>query len=655
MNRPLQHLPTAVCLIGCSLLHQAVAAPNISALGQPKDYSVSLGANVTHSVSATTANPPLTYQWRFNDSPLPEATTRQWAVLNAQPEHAGGYSVVVTDSTGSVTSRAARLEVDPTFTKITTGPLATDPNRAQSATWADFDNDNDMDLLLPGLGEGRTAYYRNDGGGVFTRLTDTTKLPFLAVRQAGLAPCGDFNNDGFMDFVLYLWDPWNPDALSQQTSVYWGHGDSTFSKGPSLEPHWAWNTVVLDFDQDGFLDLFLGRDSNKVPLLLRGDGKGGFVKQTADAVGPLLDPGWEPRGMAFADYDDDGLLDVFAAYSNSSPKTNLLFRGVGGGRFERVIHSAVRHTGFRPMSAAWGDINNDGRLDLLVANHKTPDGVERAIGIYVNRGEGTFEDVTTSAFPANPAGFTGFISLADYDNDGYLDAYTVGVHPRLVLHNQGDGTFRLITSGSLVNDPMNGGVAPWMDFDNDGFVDLYLANYESTPVAPGYLYRNNGNANHWLKLKPVGTTSNRMGAGAKFRVKTIVDGRVVWQRRDISAGDPWNGSHLNAHFGLGKATHAVTVRVEWPSGIVQELTDVAADQSLTVVEPARIWLACTIVPAGIQVRCHGLAQVAYELQVSDDLKTWGFVGTMTSPTGTSEHLIPRTSASGASFYRAVAK
>ena len=98
MNRPLQHLPTAVCLIGCSLLHQAVAAPNISALGQPKDYSVSLGANVTHSVSATTANPPLTYQWRFNDSPLPEATTRQWAVLNAQPEHAGGYSVVVTDT-----------------------------------------------------------------------------------------------------------------------------------------------------------------------------------------------------------------------------------------------------------------------------------------------------------------------------------------------------------------------------------------------------------------------------------------------------------------------------------------------------------------------------------------------------------------------------
>lgn len=333
---------------------------------------------------------------------------------------------------------------------------------------------------------------------------------------------------------------------------------------------------------------------------------------------------------------------------------------MGVGRFERVIGSAVRHTGVRPIAGAWGDINNDGRLDLLVANHRTPDGIDRSLGIYVNLGDGEFQDVTTTALSDNPPSFKGFVTLMDYDNDGYLDAFAAGIHPNVLLHNNGDGTFTRITSGSVVNDPFHGGVGTWADHDGDGFLDHYAPNVradtdEPASLLPAYLYRGSGNANHWLKVKTVGTTSNRMGAGAKIRVQTIIGGQAMWQRRDISAGDAWNGSHLDAHFGLGKATEATLVRVEWPSGIVQVLTGIAADQSLTVVEPALIRLASRTVPAGIQVQCFGVANGTYDLQVSDDLELWRTIQSLTSATGTSEYLIPSAQASGAVFYRAIAK
>ena len=123
------------------------------------------------------------------------------------------------------------------------------------------------------------------------------------------------------------------------------------------------------------------------------------------------------------------------------------------------------------------------------------------------------------------------------------------------------------------------------DYDRDGFLDLFVANWSNQN---NWLFRNKGNANGWLTVKCIGTASNRSAIGAKVRAKATIGGKTFWQLREISNGDGRSNGTLTAHFGLGDATIIDTLRIEWPSGIVQELHDVAAKQSLTVTEPARL-------------------------------------------------------------------
>jgi hypothetical protein len=150
-----------------------------------------------------------------------------------------------------------------------------------------------------------------------------------------------------------------------------------------------------------------------------------------------------------------------------------------------------------------------------------------------------------------------------------------------LYHNNGDGTFTKITAGAVVEDVNDSNTVAWGDYDNDGFLDLFVANWNNQNNC---LYHNNGNTNHWLKVKCVGTRSNRSGIGAKVRVKAVMGGKDVWQVREISGGDGLGTQSLDAHFGLGQAAVVDTVRVEWPSGQVQELANVTVNQLLVVTE-----------------------------------------------------------------------
>ena len=142
----------------------------------------------------------------------------------------------------------------------------------------------------------------------------------------------------------------------------------------------------------------------------------------------------------------------------------------------------------------------------------------------------------------------------------------------------------------------------WFDYDNDGFLDAYVMNGDDDVSiwTVNQLFHNDGNANSWLTVKPLGTVSNRDGAGAKVRVLATYAGAARWQRRDISGGTTSNGNHRYAHFGLGDATNVTTLRIEWPSGIVQELKDVTPNQILTIQEPARL---VPLGPREFQIRC----------------------------------------------------
>jgi hypothetical protein len=152
-----------------------------------------------------------------------------------------------------------------------------------------------------------------------------------------------------------------------------------------------------------------------------------------------------------------------------------------------------------------------------------------------------------------------------------------------LYHNNGDGTFTAVSLGSLTSDVGTCWSCGWADYDNDGFLDLFVANGGGQNL----LYRNNGNSNGWVKVRCVGSVSNRSAIGAKVRVKAFYRGASRWQLREIFGGDGCgNIQPLLAHFGLGDATNIDTIRIEWPSGIAQELYNLAPRQSLTITEPA---------------------------------------------------------------------
>ena len=395
------------------------------------------------------------------------------------------------------------------------------------------------------------------------------------------------------------------------------------------------------------LDLYFTSSASARNRLLQNLGGRAFQEMTTGETGDLIAYGTF-GGACWADYDDDGWVDVYAPHLSGNRQ--FLFRNQGG-RFLQV-QDAIPETGLRPLAGAWGDYDNDEDLDLVVACF----GGESVV--YRNLGAGKFE---LAQVGVTITGEYNSASWADYDNDGHLDLFMTWGNAQMnaLFRNNGNGTFTRITTGSLVTDRAIDNAASynglWFDANNDGFLDLYVSNGNDAATArtANYFYRNTPNGNHWLQVRLVGTTSNPQGIGAKVRARASIGGRVPWQRRDITAGDASNGNQLCAHFGLGDATNVMTLRIEWPSGTVQELTDVAANQMLTILEPHRPVMNGAFGPDGsFQIEVTTENGLNYELQASEDLGSWTTTETYTG-TGEVIRLAPIAPAEQHRFYRVV--
>ena len=241
----------------------------------------------------------------------------------------------------------------------------------------------------------------------------------------------------------------------------------------------------------------------------------------------------------------------------------------------------------------------------------------------------------------------------DFDNDGDLDLFVPYYSSTNVMFiNNGDGTFSFVDIGSPIRDGINDQSAVWVDYDNDGFLDLFVASGENNP-SPNLLYRNNlpvtGNRNHWLKVQLVGTTSNRSGIGARIRVRAVIHDQEVSQLRQIDSNGIYSmGTEFVAHFGLGDAAHAEVLRIEWPSGTVQEMHDVSANQMLTVTEPA-YWM--TMRSPGIIQICSRRGEICV-VKGSSDLIHWTTLGMATNTTGKMEFVDPEAEEWRQRFYKA---
>jgi hypothetical protein len=611
-----------------------VAQPII--IRQPAKQSVSLGANVRFQISATTTNPPILYQWRLSGFNIDGYTNSVLNITNVTKFDAGQYDAVLTDASGSVTSQIAFLEVDLTFTKITTGAIVTDATPSASCAWGDFNNDGYEDLFVGGGGAGpvpaRSLLYLNNRDGTFTRITNGVLGQLNRISLS--ATCVDFDNDGWLDLLVVNHNGTN--------TLFHNNGDGTWGAASIVSAvQNSFSGSSADYDNDGFVDLLLIGEGSDSGHLYHNNGNGTFT----EAIGRLPHlPSSNGQG-AWADYDGDGFPDLFLSASTA----NLLYRNQGNGFFTQVPLPGAK-PGFGNLGA-WADYDNDGYLDLLVTDWVV------GTQLYHNTGNGIFTLVTNVAFTLDKQG-SGAFAWGDYDNDGYLDLFIGNAGSNGVsrlYHNNGDGTFTRILTGSIVNDLQNAGdpaAVAWADYDNDGYLDLFIANgFWMARNTDNFLYHNNGNSNNWIKFKLVGSISNRAAIGAKIRVKATIAGKTFWQLREISTGDGFDGNSLIAHFGLGDATTVDTVRIEWPSRIVQEFHNVPAKRFLTVTEPTRLEPEVNVTNGIVQLKIKSWPGLAYEVQASSNLQNWTSLGKATNIAGILQANDPAALASGQRFYR----
>ncbi len=548
--------------------------------------------------------------------------------------------------------------VDPTFTMITSGPIVSDVGNAMCHTWGDYDNDGFIDLVVANgiwntLG-GATApktnlfLYHSNGDGTFTRITNSPMTTLKA--DANAAAFGDYDNDGFLDLLVAI------RGIKPNLILWHNNGDGAFTQ--MTNSPLATDQVIdcfgvswVDCNNDGLLDAFVtaylqGAAGND--HLYRNNGDGTFTSLNAAEAGSIVTDQSGTVAPAWTDYDNDGWPDLVVPIDvTGTSVSDILYRNLGQGTFSRVADGIIGRQGGPSMSGSWGDYDNDGWPDLFV----TSDSGGRS-HLYHNLQNGQFEEVTAGPL-VHDTGWHSYTGCwGDYDNDGFLDLYVAKIGHSFLYHNNGDGTFTTVTTGSIATDTGNCATSSWVDYDNDGFLDLFVGHGSAGGGQISRLYHNNGNAHAWPVVKPVGTKSNRSVIGAKVRVLATYAGAARTQLREIGCTESWKGPNLEAHFGLGDATNVTTLRIEWPSGTVQELQNVAPKQSLTIWEPPALQAAVREDGACV-LTMTAEPNRSWRIEGSSDLKTWQNLATVNNPVATGVYTDHGLSDMICRFYRIV--
>ncbi len=506
----------------------------------------------------------------------------------------------------------------------------------------DYDNDGWPDIFLvngtrlegfpkagvpstPGVGvmgwkgqEPTSHLYRNNHDGTFADVTQKAGVGLVGWGQGVCA--GDYDNDGFVDLFVTFW---GHDVLLHN------NGDGTFTDVTRKAGLWhddvRWSTgcSFLDYDRDGHLDLFISHyvdfDPEHTPEpgssaaclwkgmpvlcgprglkgthseLYHNNGNGTFT-DVSEASGVAKTDAYYCLTALTGDFDNDGWPDIYVA-CDSTP--NLLFHNNHDGTFtETAIEAGVAFNDAGREQAGMGadaiDYDGEGWLDIIKTSFS-----DDTATLYHNNHDGTFTDVTATAGLARNSQFLGWGTLfVDVDNDGWPDLFMANGHiypevdskgvnntfrERKILYwNEHNGRFRDISldSGAGITTPFNSHGVAAADFDNDGSVGILVNNSHDRPS----LLKNLGDHGNWILLKLEGTKSNRDAIGARVTVR-VGDHT---QMQEVRSGSGYiSQSDFRLHFGLGKATKADAIEIRWPSGLVQRLENVAANQIVKIRE-----------------------------------------------------------------------
>ena len=490
-----------------------------------------------------------------------------------------------------------RGEAQP-FTRITdpANPIVMDAGSSgfNGASWIDFNNDGRLDLFV-----NRGFLYRNDGGGNFTRIT-THGIGVGQIQSQGSGNSwADFDNDGRVDCYY----------SGGTSQLYHNTGTEIFSPvrtGAVADTFAArgWACAWADYDNDGYVDLIVTNPAGFVSTgpspnhLFHNNGPPDYTFTSIDTG--VVVTGLAPYTVAtWADYDNDGDMDLFIGSGPATgvPAPDYLYRNMltetGTAYFVRITTPPIATDLVDGQVWNWIDYDNDGDLDAFLTNYSgNGGGVGRPNNLYRNDGNGVFTRMTAAQVGSivSDADFSLANVWGDFDNDGDLDVFvTNGTgSPVRYYKNNGDGTFARVDTGIVVTGTARHCGITCGDYDSDGDLDLFI---DGPGTARG-LYRNDlPPGNGWINLKLTGVQSNRSAIGAKVRAKAHINGVDVWQRRDVSAQNSFNGQNmLNVHFGFGNAAIMDSLVVTWPRGLNQTFTNVTLNHFYTLTEGGGIIL-----------------------------------------------------------------
>lgn len=467
------------------------------------------------------------------------------------------------------------------FTPVSIPDMTAHVAFSTGGSWVDFDGDGDLDLyvVVAFSGNNDNVLYRNDGGDTFVRVTGVPVAQDTA--DTVCSSWADVDNDGDLDaYVTALGS--RGGRLYERTGGSWVvNGSSGISGTATKGVGCAWG----DYDRDGHLDLVISTIFGQLGMatgnrLFHNLGDGTFAEvlgSPVSATGLHHNPTW-------ADFDGDGDLDLFFA---SGPVGGLgpdhMYRNrlveTGVADFEAITTGVLATDQRDSQVLSWADADNDGDLDCYAINY-----TEVGNQLYRNDGALGFTKITTGTIVTDMGAAHG-VAWGDFDNDGDLDVHVArdNLNSDRYYRNDGNLTFTRLTTAATSPFRSAYGVAA-ADYDQDGDLDLFLPTARNE--APSVLYRNDlASANHWLELACEGRASNRSAIGLRVRVRATIGGVPRWQLREIASNTGYGGQNaLVVHFGLGDATVADSVRFEWPSGQVDVLTAVAADTLLAIVE-----------------------------------------------------------------------
>ena len=500
------------------------------------------------------------------------------------------------------------------------GTLA-DMGLGTGAAWFDYDNDGDQDLYVT-MRTGANFLYQNNGG-VFTDVAAAAGVQDASNDGAGVA-VADYDNDGDKDLFL---------ANSDNDVLFENNGNGTFtditlgSGLESSEERRGTSASWGDYDQDGFVDLYVAHHMNIAgntatgateqikaqDYIYHNNGDGTFT----DVSDMLM--GTTREGMGFiggwTDYDSDGDLDVFVVhdcpFDNTSPEQ--VYRNDGGTdgvtdwTFTEVGSTVNGDWCQNGMGLAVGDYDRDGDFDLFFSDNGSDGTVPvgqmgRAGTMLLRNDAGTFTDATDIA-GVSSVNWSWGANFFDYNNDGFQDLYLAAgsmnsdteVVESVLWENDGDATFTDVSASSGgLNDPTRTRTSVYSDYDQDGDLDMFLVNYGGDTK----LFSNNDNGiNNWVAFDLEGVTSNRDGIGARLELLTSDGVTQYYETR--SGSSLGGGDDLVAHFGIGAATSITSLTINWPSGIVQIETSLGMNQRHLIVESGIAGGVLTVDPASV--------------------------------------------------------